>query len=69
MAGDVVDRHAVFENTQVCFGEEQKWYYLPDQEVDEILIFKNADGATGRCATAGEFIFSCFALKEKSEET
>jgi hypothetical protein len=43
MAGDIVDKDAVFENTQVHFNPEQKWYYLPDQMPEELLIFKNAD--------------------------
>jgi len=43
MAGDVVDREAVFENTQVHYNAEQKWYYLPNQMPSELLIFKNAD--------------------------
>lgn len=43
MAGDVVDRHQVFENTQVHFDDKQKWYYLQHQMPDEIVFFKNAD--------------------------
>jgi len=43
MAGDIVDKDAVFENTQVHFNPEQKWYYLSDQMPEELLIFKNAD--------------------------
>jgi len=43
MAGDIVDKDAVFENTQVHFNPEQRWYYLSDQVPEELLIFKNAD--------------------------
>ncbi|KAG4420758.1 hypothetical protein IFR04_006144 [Cadophora malorum] len=43
MAGDVVDRDAIFENTQVHFNPRQKWFYLSNQLPSEMLIFKNAD--------------------------
>ncbi len=54
MAGDVVDRDAVFENTQVHFNPGQKWYYLPNQMPSELLIFKNADSESKLGASAGE---------------
>jgi len=53
MAGDIVDRDAVFENTQVHFNPQQKWYYLPNQLPSELLIFKNADGDAQHGATPG----------------
>jgi hypothetical protein len=55
MAGDIVDRDAVFENTQVHFNPHQKWYYLSNQLPSELLIFKNADGDIGHGAAPGEF--------------
>jgi hypothetical protein len=60
MAGDVVDKDAVFENTQVHFNPEQKWYYLSNQMPEELLIFKNADSEENG-GMPGEFIFAfCF---------
>lgn len=53
MAGDIVDRDAIFENTQVHFNPKQKWYYLPNQLPSELLIFKNADGDTPHGSTPG----------------
>lgn len=53
MAGDVVDRHQVFENTQVHYNDHQQWYYLRDQMPDEVIIFKNADSAEPAGATPG----------------
>ncbi|KUJ15485.1 methyltransferase [Mollisia scopiformis] len=53
MAGDVVDREAVFENTQVHFNFDQKWYYLPYQLPSELLIFKNADSEEKDGSTQG----------------
>jgi len=53
MAGDVVDRDAVFENTQVHYNPEQKWFYLPNQLPSELLIFKNADSESRFGATPG----------------
>jgi len=43
MAGDVVDRSQVFENTQCHYNESQRWYYLSGQMPDELILFKNAD--------------------------
>ena len=54
MAGDVVDRGAVFENTQVHFNPEQKWYYLPNQLPSELLVFKNADSEEKDGSSLGE---------------
>ncbi|CAK7237884.1 hypothetical protein SBRCBS47491_010190 [Sporothrix bragantina] len=53
MAGDVVDRNQVFENTQVHFDERQMWYYLQNQTPDEVIIFKNADSNEPNGATPG----------------
>ena len=55
MAGDVVDRDAVFENTQVRYNSDQRWYYLPNQLPLELLIFKNADSEAMFGAAPGEF--------------
>ncbi|KXH50926.1 methyltransferase CmcJ [Colletotrichum nymphaeae SA-01] len=53
MAGDVVDRDNVFENTQVHFNEGQRWFYLSNQLPTELLIFKNADSQEPLGATPG----------------
>ena len=54
MAGDVVDRDAIFENTQVHFNPRQKWFYLSNQLPSEMLIFKNADSEEKFGASPGE---------------
>ena len=54
MAGDVVDRDAVFENTQVHYNSDQRWYYLPNQSPLELLIFKNADSEAMSGVAPGE---------------
>jgi hypothetical protein len=59
MAGDVVDRDAVFENTQVHYNPEQKWYYLANQMPSELLIFKNADSESKFGASPG----TCMVLE------
>jgi hypothetical protein len=56
MAGDVVDRDAVFENTQVHYNPQQKWYYLANQMPSELLIFKNADSESKFGASSGKHI-------------
>jgi hypothetical protein len=58
MAGDVVDRDAVFENTQVHYNPEQKWYYLANQMPSELLIFKNADSESEFGASPGKCRFT-----------
>jgi hypothetical protein len=55
MAGDIVDKEAVFENTQVHFNAEQRWYYLSNQRAEELLIFKNADSEEESGGMPGEF--------------
>lgn len=57
IAGDVVDREAVFENTQVHFNPAQKWYYLPNQLPSELLVFKNADSEQKDGTTPGKGCF------------
>lgn len=54
MAGDVVDRDQVFENTQVHHNPEQKWYYLSGQMPDELVLFKNADSEERLGASPGK---------------
>jgi hypothetical protein len=36
------------ENMQVHYSASHRWYYLPDQTVDEVLIFKSADSSPAR---------------------
>ena len=67
MAGDVVDRDAVFENTQVHYNPEQKWYYLADQIPSELLIFKNADSESKFGASPGKRVFSSRLLMLTTE--
>ena len=55
MPGDVVDRDAIFENTQVHFSQGQKWFYLSNQLPSEMLIFKNADSDEKFGASPGEY--------------
>jgi hypothetical protein len=54
MPGDVVDRDAMFENTQVHFNPDQEWYYLRDQTPSELVIFKNADSESLLGASPGK---------------
>jgi hypothetical protein len=53
MAGDVVDRDNVFENTQVHYNPAQRWYYLSNQLPTELVLFKNADSGEPDGATPG----------------
>lgn len=40
---DVIYPNYVAENFLVHFNENQKWYWLPDQAEDEVLVFKAVD--------------------------
>lgn len=40
---DEVHAKAVLESQQVVYNPSQKWYYLPDQEPNEIIVFKSMD--------------------------
>ncbi|KAF4450028.1 tetratricopeptide repeat domain-containing protein [Fusarium austroafricanum] len=48
MPGDIVYREWATENLQVHYSPRHEWYYLPDQSVDEILLFKSADSDPSR---------------------
>ncbi|XDG08251.1 hypothetical protein ABKA04_007866 [Annulohypoxylon sp. FPYF3050] len=41
--GDIVYTEWATENLQVHHNDKHQWYYLPDQTVDEVLIFKSAE--------------------------
>lgn len=43
MSGDVVHPNYTAENMYLHFNESQKWYWLPDQSEDELLLFKTMD--------------------------
>ena len=40
---DEVHATAVLESQQVVYNPSQKWYYLPNQESNEIIVFKSMD--------------------------
>ena len=40
---DAVYRKFVAENCMVHHNHDQRWYYLRDQEIDELLLFKATD--------------------------
>jgi hypothetical protein len=43
MPDDIVYVDFVTENLQVRYNCSQAWYFLPDQQEDEVLIFKSAE--------------------------
>ncbi|KAF2108839.1 methyltransferase [Lophiotrema nucula] len=43
MPGDSVNENGIYENIQVHFNDNQKWYYVAGQQQSELLIFKHAD--------------------------
>ncbi|RSL46156.1 hypothetical protein CEP53_010435 [Fusarium sp. AF-6] len=40
---DEVHATAVLESQQVVYNPSQKWYYLPNQEPNELIVFKSMD--------------------------
>jgi hypothetical protein len=39
---DIVYQQGVGENTLLFFNNSHQWYYLSDQQTDEMLVFRNA---------------------------
>lgn len=40
---DVIHRTYVGESTRLQYSQSQKWYFLRDQAVDEVALFRNTD--------------------------
>lgn len=47
--GDIVYKDWATENVQVNYSPLQQWYWLPEQTVSELLIFKSADSRNSTC--------------------
>ncbi|KAK8131606.1 hypothetical protein PG984_008044 [Apiospora sp. TS-2023a] len=43
MPGDIVFREFFTENMQIHYSSKHVWYWLPEQTVDEVLLFKSAE--------------------------
>ena len=43
---DVIHRTHVGESTRLHHDSRQKWYYLSDQRVEEVVVFRNTDTGT-----------------------
>ncbi|KAJ3541339.1 hypothetical protein NM208_g4656 [Fusarium decemcellulare] len=43
MPADIVYREWATENLQIHYNPRHKWYFLPDQTTDEVLLFKSAE--------------------------
>lgn len=43
MAADLVTEHEITETVEVQYNSKQRWYYLAQQQPDELLLFKNVD--------------------------
>lgn len=54
IASDVVFDGFVTENLQIMHSPEFKWYYLPDHNTWEALIFKSADSEEGKGSAPGK---------------
>lgn len=45
---DVIYPNFVAENLMIHYNKQQKWYWLPDQAKDEVLVFKAVDSDATR---------------------
>ncbi|KFY66848.1 hypothetical protein V496_01907 [Pseudogymnoascus sp. VKM F-4515 (FW-2607)] len=52
---DEVHTTAVLESQQVVYNPSQKWYYLSDQEPNELIVFKSMDTAVRGEVAHGSF--------------
>ena len=53
VADQVYSKH-VIENVQVQHGPRQKWYYLSNQQPDELLLFRQTDSKPGQLRGGGK---------------
>jgi hypothetical protein len=40
---DAIRRDRVDENAILHFNENHKWYFMKDQSVEDLIVFRNAD--------------------------
>ncbi|KAI8949221.1 hypothetical protein F4801DRAFT_553847 [Xylaria longipes] len=52
---DEVHAKGVLESQQVAYSPSQKWYYLPNQNPNEIIVFKSMDTAVRGEVAHGSF--------------
>lgn len=57
---DAIRRSRVDENSLLHFNENHKWYYIKDQGVDDLLVFRNADSSGEKSSMYT--ILTCFTL-------
>jgi hypothetical protein len=56
VASDNIYTHVIRETYNVLWNERHKWYYLEDQQPDEVLMFKTFDTHATRGHARGEFL-------------
>lgn len=56
---DAIRRDRVDENAILHFNEKHKWYFMRDQSVEDLIVFRNADSLGKRARTYS----SCFSLR------
>jgi hypothetical protein len=47
---DVIWPNYIAENRALHFNDQQKWFWLPDQAEDEVLVFKATDSDLDKAA-------------------
>ena len=54
---DAIRRDRVDENAILHYNEKHKWYFMKDQSVEDLTVFRNAD-SFGKRARKFNFCFS-----------
>ena len=49
VASDVIYPNYLAENRLVHYNDNQRWYWLPDQAENEVLVFKAVDSNPQKC--------------------
>ena len=66
VSSDVLYPKYVTENMYLHFDESQKWYWLPDQSEDELLLFKAMDSGSS-CSWREQLNLSCYKFAKYTD--
>ncbi|RHZ68076.1 hypothetical protein CDV55_107860 [Aspergillus turcosus] len=71
VAADIIYPKFIAENYMLHHNENQRWYWLPDQKADEVLVFKahDSEGSASRPCPHGAFPLPCQDEKTPPRES
>jgi len=66
---DEVHSEDFLESYQVKYNSAQRWWFLPEQEPHEILVFKGADSEVSGAVPHGSFPDPSYSDRERKRES